>query len=373
MKSKILKLISQNQTMTALKTIEDSEISDSRIKKECALLQGRFERLQSQIRKGTISEENQNLEQNKINSAIIDLLDSNKRNLIFPQRSKILIIIPSLLLLLFMLVWKINISKHQNNNLIPNKDSIQVLEVDGNNEDESQIQKPNFESNINTHLIDTIQNSDNQFLLSEKNILSKEIDSLLGKDLKKIMYKIHEWDTEETSFFDMNKTDALLHYKEIKEKTNKDFNVIHENKIADEYPHWSFTISNKTSRPQIVNKFEIFIINAMFWSGMPESKVIESIEEWNVIIPRNVGRFNYKPNKPVLISSNDAISIDLRFGCTEESGKLIDEKYEVKSIFPASERGPFVLAVIFKSDEDLYAMSKFILLDEFLLERISEY
>lgn len=239
--------------------------------------------------------------------------------------------------------------------LNPQLDETEKLAINPNSDQEENNEiSDSILVTINTKLQDSIK-LESKTLKNRKGTIS-DFDKLLGPTLKKLM-SLYSWENED-GYSIMGMENCYLHLENILEHRNKSFRIINQIDNSDKYPIWSYTILNKTGAPQIISEFEIFMINVDKWMGEPESRIINTLTQLNVIVPDKIGRYRFRMDNSVYIANNDAVTIDIRY-CS------MDKDYEFsESIYPASDRAPFFLSAIFISDENLYTISDFILLDD---------
>jgi hypothetical protein len=112
-------------------------------------------------------------------------------------------------------------------------------------------------------------------------------------------------------------------------------------------PIWNFTLINRSSSSQILNRVDCNVLEYHPYASIPQSRVLNSIVVWDIGLPYGEGSFSHTPTEPVLIAADDGTIISLRFHCI----------YQGKWISPKETAG-YAMRIRFVSDQGLVAVSE---------------
>lgn len=117
--------------------------------------------------------------------------------------------------------------------------------------------------------------------------------------------------------------------------------------VNDPFPIWKFTLMNRSSSSQVLNRLECNVVEYRPCCSMPTTRVLKSMAVWDITLPYGEGLCSYSPKDPVLVAADDAVTISLRFNCT----------YNDKWISPR-QTAAYTVQVRFVTDQDLVAASE---------------
>ncbi len=120
--------------------------------------------------------------------------------------------------------------------------------------------------------------------------------------------------------------------------------VLNETNI---FPVISFTLMNRAKESKVINSVTIDVIEYHPYMSIPQTRLLEPIAVWDIVLPFGSGRYTFAPATPLLIAQDDAATVDLRFFC----------EYEGKKI-PPSETAVYILKIIFNTDQGDEVISK---------------
>jgi len=157
--------------------------------------------------------------------------------------------------------------------------------------------------------------------------------------------------------FRMSKPAVLSYIDNYLRNSSSNFKIIHQVKRKDEFTTWGFTIKNNHKEPVIINKVEFFIATYHWYAGGAKTRELKAIALWDVTLPSTPGLYSFEPQDPILIDSQDAATIDIRFGGIDNVGKSDNYGKRV----PLGEAGIFIVRVEFYNDKNERAGSNFLL------------
>jgi len=85
------------------------------------------------------------------------------------------------------------------------------------------------------------------------------------------------------------------------------------------FPSFRFTLMNRSKDTKVVTKVLLLVVGYEPFLSIPNSRALEPLVVWDIVLPYSTGTFSYTPASPVLLASNDAVSIDLRFLCISQN------------------------------------------------------
>lgn len=116
----------------------------------------------------------------------------------------------------------------------------------------------------------------------------------------------------------LEKKSSLFHnatfVKKPAEIAKSTIKIVHvRDTVIDDLPCKYFTILNSSKHSVVINKCAVEIFGYLPYLSIPESRVIEPIAIWDIILPHKSGYYEYEPTHPILIAQEDAITIGVRF------------------------------------------------------------
>ena len=98
--------------------------------------------------------------------------------------------------------------------------------------------------------------------------------------------------------------------------TNSSLRIVSSERVdGGPFPVWNFTLVNRSSMSQVITELRGKVIEYRPSAGIPQTRVLEPLAVWDVLLPYGTGEWSHTPPHPVLISPDDAATISLRFHC----------------------------------------------------------
>lgn len=111
-------------------------------------------------------------------------------------------------------------------------------------------------------------------------------------------------------------------------------------------PTWKFTLMNRSGTSQVIIRLDCEIISYSAYRSHPEARVLNPIAAWDVELPDYEGVHTFFPGDPILVPTDDAVTVSVRFHCS-----LGDRWVSPK------ETAEYRMQVRFITDQDLVAAS----------------